>query len=183
MIRQSLPEGTSVPINTEVTIEVNIGPAKAQIPTDLVTMNVDDAIAELTRLGFSNTRAIKDPSEPLDARANAVTNVDPQPGQTVNMDALITVYYATGESAVPNFKGLTQEEAIAQAVEAGFPSPKFTPAESLETPGTVISQNPVLGKVVKRTTVIKLVLAVAPATPTPPPTTPPPTESPTSAPS
>jgi beta-lactam-binding protein with PASTA domain/tRNA A-37 threonylcarbamoyl transferase component Bud32 len=180
--RQSIAGGTSVPLGTEVTIEVNIGPAKGQIPTNLIGTNVDDAIAQLTALGFSNTRATKDPSEPLDARANAVTNVDPQPGQTVNMDALITVYYATGESAVPNFKGLTQEEAIAQAVESGFPSPKFTTAESLETPGTVISQNPVLGKVVKRTTVIKLVLAVAPPTPTVTPPTETPTSTPTSTP-
>jgi Serine/threonine protein kinase len=170
VIRQSIPGGNRVAIGTEVTIEVNIGPAKGQIPTNLVGTNVDDAIAQLTALGFSNTRPIKDPSEPLTAKANEVTNVDPQPGQTVNMDALITVYYATGESAVPNFKGLTQEEAIAQAVEAGFPSPKFTTAESLETPGTVISQSPVLGKVEKRTTVIKLVLAVAPPTPTATPT-------------
>ena len=177
--RQSIAEGTSVPLGTEVTIEVNIGPAKGQIPTDLIGANVDDAIAKLASLGFSNTRPIKDPSEPLTAKANEVTNIDPQPGQTVNVDALITVYFATGESAVPNFKGLTQEEAIAQAVEAGFPSPKFTTSESLETPGTVISQNPVLGKVVKRTTVIKLVLAVAPPTPTPPPTTVPPTTTPT----
>ncbi len=179
--RQSIPGGTSVPLGTEVTIEVNIGPAKGQIPTDLIDTNVDDAVAKLTALGFSNTRTIKDPNEPLTARTNDVTNIDPQPGQTVNLDALITIYYATGESGVPNFKGLTQEEAIAQAVEAGFPPPKFSTAESLETAGTVISQNPVLGKVVKRTTVIKLVLAVAPPTPTETPTETP-TSTPTSTP-
>jgi len=180
--RQSIPKGNPVAIGTEITIEVNIGPAKGQIPTNLIGMNVDDAIAQLTALGFSNTRPIKDPSEPLDARANDVTNIDPQPGQTVNMDALITVYFATGESAVPNFKGLTQEEAIAQAAEAGFPPPRFSNAESLEAAGTVISQNPVLGKVVKRTTVLKLVLAVPPPTPTVTPPTETPTSTPTSTP-
>jgi len=81
---------------------------------------------------------------------------------------------------VPNFRGLTREEAVQTAKNAGFTKLSFTEAESSMPAGQVFDQNPGAGSNVKRTTTIRLVLAKA--APTAPPTTPSPSPSPTGTP-
>jgi serine/threonine-protein kinase len=176
--KQSLFD-TTVQIGTEVVITVNVGPTKGVIP-EVKGMNRDDAIKTLNDNGFANVTPLPAPNEPVTAKAGEVTGIDPAAGASVTLDTPITLYYASGFGQVPNFKGLTQDEAIQTAKNNGFTKIDFTEAESTLPVGTVFEQTPGAGSNVKRTTVIHLKLAKAP--PTTPPTSPSPTPSPTGTP-
>jgi len=169
--KQSLFD-TKVQIGTEVVITVNIGPTKGVIPA-VAGMDYHDAVRTLNASGFTNVSALAATSEPVTAKADEVTAVDPAEGASVTLDTPIKVFYATGMGEVPNFRGLTREEAVQTAKNAGFTKLAFTEAESSMTPGQVFDQNPGAGSNVKRTTTLHLVLAKAA------PTTPPTTASPT----
>lgn len=162
---------TKVRVGAEVIIQVNVGPAKQVIPTGLTGGKVDDVVEELGSLGFTNVRSEPDPNEPLSAKTNEVTRLSPAEGANVTLDTEIVVYFARGEATVPNFRGLTRQEAINQAKAGGFATPEFSEQESSAAPGTVIAQEPPVGSVVKRTAVIQLILAKPISTPTPEPTT------------
>jgi serine/threonine-protein kinase len=165
--KQSLFD-TKVQIGTEVVITVNIGPTKGVIPP-VAGMDYHDAVKTLNASGFTNVSALAATSEPLAAKADEVTAVDPAEGASVTLDTPIKVFYATGMGQVPNFRGLTREEAVQTAKNAGFSNLDFTEAESPTTAGQVFDQNPGAGSNVKRTTKLHLVLAKA--APTAPPTT------------
>lgn len=169
VIDQSPKGNQQVPVNSEVTITVNTGPNKATIPLQLSGQKVDSVVSQLKALGFSNVRPQADPNEPATAKANQVTNVNPAEGSTVSTDTPITVYYATGKSEVPNFRGMTKDEAQKAANDAGFSNVVFVDQPSDETAGQVFQQSVPLGTVVPRSTKITLTIAVAPAPPSPSP--------------
>jgi serine/threonine-protein kinase len=173
--RQSLVAGTSWPKGTAITIDVNLGPETRTIPLGLKGRKYESVVSELNQLGFPNVTPLPDPNEPLTAKANEVTSVNPAEGSPdVTLDTQITVYYALGESQVPNLFGLDETNARFQAKSNGFPNVKVGGyEESTQTPGTVLSQSPTVGEIVKRTKAIVIILAKAPA----PPTTPTPSES------
>lgn len=175
VIGQGIPADTPVAIGTEVSFDVNVGPVKKLIPTGLLGRPYLEVVSQLTGLGFT-VNADVDPNEPLTATADQVTSVTPGEGETIPASTPITVLYATGESVVPNFRTLSQEDAQAAADQNGFPNVTITLKPSEELEGTVIAQEPGAGKIVPRTTRIKL--TVATAMPSPPPTTPPPTTAP-----
>jgi len=185
VISQQVAAETSVPVGTIVEYGVNVGPVKELIPTGLIGTNYEEAVKELTDLGFLEVTSEVDPNEPLTAKADEVTAVTPAEGATVTLNTPIVVHYATGESPVPNFNGLDQESAEDAANQAGFTKVVFVTEPSDDTEGTVISQEPGRGQVVPRTTTIRLTLAgPMPATPTPTPSpspsaTPSPSPSPT----
>ena len=168
VIAQNPVGGVKVPEGSMVTIEVNIGPKKATIPSDLVGKSVSDAEKELEDLGFTNVK--KDVDSGSTAKANSVLSVQPAPGATITLDTLITLTYAPGSGTVPNFYGLTKDAAQAEADRQGL-KVSFTSEESTEQPaGRVIQQDPAAGDEIKRSETIKLVLAKTPPTPTPTPT-------------
>jgi eukaryotic-like serine/threonine-protein kinase len=159
------PKGDQeVPAGTKVTIKVNTGPSQAKIPYQLVGQKADAVKAQLESLGFTQVRKLADPNEPLTAKANEVTSITPAEGATVSVDTPITIYYATGKSSVPNFRGMTQSEAKDAASKAGFTNLDFRTEISTETAGQVFKQNIALGTVTARTT--KLILYIAEAGPT-----------------
>lgn len=185
VISQRTPADTPVEIGTEVWFEVNVGPVTQVIPTGLLGRPYDEVRAQLEALHFTVNVDV-DPNEPLDAVADEVTSVNPAEGAEIELNQPITLLYATGESAVPNFRGLDQDDAIAMADKQGFRNVAFDTEPSAETEGTVIRQRPGVGEIVARTTRIRLVLAGPMPTPpvttppvtTPPVTTPPPTDEP-----
>ena len=155
--------GTSVEVNSTVTITLNEGPKTADIPDGLVGKDVDDVEKTLEEeLDFTNVKTVAAKSEDPGDKPNEVVKISPKEGSTVALDAEITVTYATGESEVPNFVGLTASRARDLADQAGFPDPSFTERESDEPEGTVIDQSPNAGKKVDRGTAIKLTLAKEP---------------------
>ena len=168
---QDPPGGAKVPAGSTVTIEVNVGPKKATIPTNLVGMTATEADKALKDLGFTNVKRVADTSNPS-AKANTVTNANPTPGITIPLDTPIILYVASGTGTVPNFLGLTKSGAQAQADRLGF-DVTFTEEETTEgVPGQVIKQDPQTGDEIKRSQKIKLVLAKEPGPTTPPTSTP-----------
>jgi eukaryotic-like serine/threonine-protein kinase len=159
---QNPQSGAQVPINTTVTIQVNTGPTKATIPFGLKGQKVDLVMQQLSDLGFTNVHKLADPNEDVSAKAKEVTSITPAEGQAVPVDTDITVYYATGKSPVPNFKGYDQAQAEQVANDAGFTVTFKEQESSTETPGLVFKQNPSPGTVVSRTTAITLWIAVEP---------------------
>ncbi len=184
VIGQQTPAGTPVEVGTEIWFDVNVGPVRATIPTGLLGRPYEEVAEQLRQLGFTVNVDV-DPNEPITADVDEVTSINPAEGAEVPLSTPIKVLYATGESIVPNFRGLDEETAIAEAARYGFVV-DFTTVPSEQTEGTVISQKPGVGQVVPRTTRIKLTLAgpmpVTP-TPTPTPTTPSPTPTPSEEPS
>lgn len=176
VIRQDPQPETEVPINSTVTITVNVGPAKATIPSNLKGQKVDSVISQLKKLGFSQVAKQLDPNEDLSAKANQVTSIIPPEGSTLTVDTQITVYYASGKSTVPNFRGMTEDEAKAAADNSGF-TVRFVEQDSTETAGLVFKQDPPMGSVISRTSKITLYIATTPE-PSPSPGTP--SSSPTS---
>jgi eukaryotic-like serine/threonine-protein kinase len=140
--------------------------------------------AALDDLKFSNVTSKAAKSEDANTNPGEVLSISPNEGETVPLDTKITVRYATGKSAVPDFDGLSRPAAVRKANAAGFGDPVFVEKETSKgTPGTVIGQNPQAGANVDRDTTIRLTLAVEPPPPTtPPPTTQPPTKPPTTPP-
>ena len=170
---------TTVQIGTEVVITVNIGPTKGVIPA-VTGMDYRDAVRTLNDSGFTRVTALAAASEPVTAKADEVTGVDPAEGASVALDTPIKVFYASGMGEVPNFFGASRDDAIRQAKNAGFNSVKFTEDFSPSmTEGRVFQQNPGAGSNVKRSTTLRLVLAKTPATPPPPTPTPTPSITPT----
>ncbi|MGV8908699.1 MAG: Stk1 family PASTA domain-containing Ser/Thr kinase [Propionicimonas sp.] len=177
---QSLSYQT-VQIGTEVVITVNVGPTKGVIPA-VEGMNKDDAIRLLNENGFAMVTPMADPNEPVTAKANDVTRIDPAEGASVTLDTPITLYYASGFGQVPMFRGLTKAEVIRTGKNSGFTKFEFTDLETSDPSlyDRVIEQDPGVGSNVKRTTTIQIRLGKA-MTPTTPPTTP--STTPTSSPS
>jgi serine/threonine-protein kinase len=156
----------SVPVGTEVTITVNVGPQMGTIP-EVVNLDVDDAKKALHDLNFTNVAVEPASSEPDTARANEVLSVSPGAGEKVTLDTRITLFYASGMSKVPRVVSFPEADAVAALKAAGFTKVNTKPQESTQTPGTVIRQDPAAFTSKKRTTTITLYIAVAPPPETP----------------
>ena len=181
IIKQDPLPGEEVEPGTTVNVVINVGPKKATIPSGIKGMNYEDATRLLAEAGFTNVRTEVDPNEPLTAKENEVTTINPVEGASVPLNQEIVIGYATGESPVPNLRAMTPDEAEKAARQAGFNSITFKTEETAaEVEGLVFKQSPGPGELVKRTKKITLTVAKAPPPPptTPPPTTPPPTTPP-----
>ncbi|MGC3995326.1 MAG: Stk1 family PASTA domain-containing Ser/Thr kinase [Propionicimonas sp.] len=169
VIAQSVAAETSVPVGTEVTITINVGPSKGTVPQGIIGMDVDDAKKLLEDNSFTNVQTAPSPTESSDDTANEVLSVDPGEGTKITLDTAITLYYATGKSKLPQVIGFTESAARSMLGNAGFSNVTVKYEESTQTAGTVISQSPDALTMVKRTAKITLTIATAPspsATPT-----------------
>lgn len=166
VINQDPKPNAQVPINTEVTITVNTGPNKATIPFGLKGQKADSVVSQLHKLGFKNVTKSVDPNEDVSAKSDDVTSITPAEGSTLAVDTPITVFYATGKSPVPNFRGYDQAQAEQAASEAGFTVAFKQQANPSQTPGVVFKQDPSAGTQLSRSKVITLWIAT-PATPPP----------------
>ncbi|MFT4109660.1 PASTA domain-containing protein, partial [Propionicimonas sp.] len=169
VVAQSVAADTAVPVGTEVTITINVGPSQGTIPQGIIGMDVDDAQKLLAENSFTNVKKAPSPTESTDDTANEVLSVTPAEGLKVALDQEITLYYATGKSRLPQVIGFTESAAKSTLGNAGFPNVTVQREESSQTPGTVISQSPDALTLQKRTVKITIVIAVAPS-PSPTPT-------------
>lgn len=76
-----------------VTVELNVGPATAEIPDNLVGKDVEDALARLKKAGFSNVTTRSADSDPADADPGEVLAVSPEEGSPAapEEDVVLTV--------------------------------------------------------------------------------------------
>ena len=173
--------GVEVPEDSPVTLTVNIGPQKQKIPTDLEGLTFDAAKQRLADAGFTNVTSAPAASEDMTAEPNTVVSVNPPADQEVAVGTLITLTITTGQSVVPDLRGMTPADAEKYARETyGFTNVVTEYAQSTAANvGFVFQTRPGEGTKLLRTDPLTLIVGQAP-TPSPTPSeTPPPTDNPT----
>jgi len=168
-VKQDPIGGDSVPVNSTIQVDINVGPKTAVIPSGLIGEDKDDVVKTLEEAGFTGVNAVAASTEPKDADKDEVLSVTPGEGQSAALNEDITVGYATGLSPVPILTGRVRSQAESDARAAGFDKVKFVTEESDQVEGLVIDQDPEQGKRVPRSTEIVLTVATAPEPAPPPP--------------
>ncbi len=164
VVDQFPTQGVQVPQGSDVTITVNLGPAKLKVPTGLTGQNKDAVSAALSQAGFTKVTLVAATSEPPTAAANTVVSINPAGGAEVAGDTPITVTYATGQSPFPYLIGLDQAIAIQRAKDSGFTNVVAkTVVTTNQQAGTVINTDPVPNTVADRTKPVTIYVATAPS--------------------
>ena len=170
VVSQNPAANQKVPEGSKVTITVNDGPKKLTIPQNIVGMPKSGAVKALKDAGFSDNQIRVNDDDPKTeantAKAGTVDSVRPSAGTSLTPEQQVTLTVATGKSVVPNLKGMSVEEAYAAASSNGFSISVERQTTSSAAPGTVFSQDPDYGATAKRSTAIKVLVAVKPSEPT-----------------
>jgi beta-lactam-binding protein with PASTA domain len=77
-----------------------------------------------------------------DQDQGTVVRTTPNPADSVSTGSLVTVYYSTGPTQVPNVVGLDERSARARLRDAGFRVDAVTDTTTVAQKGTVIRQSP-----------------------------------------
>ena len=145
-------------------LRVSMGQEQKELPR-LVGREIREALAELRRMGFAvREQAVEGGEE------NRVISTDPPSGSRLAVGSTVTVYYTVGKGAsvvtVPDFSGLTRENALLQIYLSGLAAGEITEERSREygegSRGRVIRQSPAAGSYVAEGTRIKLVICKPP---------------------
>jgi serine/threonine-protein kinase len=94
VVKQTPAEGGALAAGSVVTLDVNVGPATAEVPDDLVGQDVQAAEKELAAAGFTSVRSEAARDVGGDAAAGTVLSVDPREGQPVALDEDVMLRYA-----------------------------------------------------------------------------------------
>ncbi|SDB80531.1 serine/threonine protein kinase [Raineyella antarctica] len=159
--------GTQVDTGSKITLTVNAGPKKLQVPDGLVGRSLDEARSALSSAGFTNIRTVAADSTEA---ANTVLSVEPASGTQIVPSQQVVLTYASGRVTLPDWKGFNRQAVESAAKDLGLTNVKFTTKDSSATAGTVLSQSPGAGTNVGRDAAVTVVLAAAPQ-PTAAPTT------------
>lgn len=161
---------TEVAQGSQVTITINAGPERANIPSGLVGQSVSAAEATLRAAGFDNVRKVAATDEPADATANAVLSVSPDEGSSSALTATVTLTYATGKARVPYLIGMSLGDARAEAAKSGFTNLSVETQESDNEPGTVIATRPLSNTLIGKTDPLVIIVSAENQSPTTRPT-------------
>ena len=113
------------------------------------------------------------------AHAQAILDSDPAEGTSVDSGSVVNVTISSGAVVVPDVRGATQADAIAELESSGF-RVLVTKSKTNEVPpGTVVKQSPIAGVKAKNGSTVTITVAEAAPAPSPTPTTPPTTAPPT----
>jgi len=163
---QDPKQGVQVNQGSDVTITINVGPAKLKIPTGLTNQNKDAVLAALTKAGFTKVTLVAATSEPPTSVANNVISINPAEGAVVAKTTPITVTFATGQSPFPNLLGYDEATATQKAKDAGFATVKVVSQQSTTSaPGRVIDSDPKPDAVADRSKPVTIVIATMPSAP------------------
>lgn len=110
VIRTDPEADTLVDEGTEVTAYISAGPDAVQIPT-MTGWTRDEALTQLTTLGFDAANILWDEENSADVPEGGVTRTDPPAGQSVNPSGQITVFLASGLVDLEDLSGKTEAEA------------------------------------------------------------------------
>lgn len=94
--KQNPAPGESIMSGAVVTLDVNVGPATATIPGNLVGKNIQDVQGELEQAGFTKVRPEPVPRPSDGTRADEVISLEPGAGKVVGLGEPIVVRYAAG---------------------------------------------------------------------------------------
>jgi serine/threonine-protein kinase len=147
--------GTSVPLNTGVTLFVSSGPAPKSVP-DVTGESQGDATSALTSDGFKVNTVTQASSS---VTAGNVINQDPGGGTRVAPGSTVTIVVASAPTTatVPPVVGDPADGAASALQAAGFTVQRKT--QSVSNPnqdGNVISQNPAGGSTAKKNSTVTI---------------------------
>ena len=177
---QDPKDGTQLPVDSKVTLTVNVGPKQGTVPLNLIGKSRSDVDKALKSAGFTKITYEPSANEPVSAVKDQVLDISPGEGTSASVGTKITVVYATGEVEVPNWDGDTRSQVESDAASKDL-KVTFTETERDDVPaGTVVDQNPGAGETVKKGSTVKVTLAKAPSAPpsSPDPPSSPPASSP-----
>jgi serine/threonine protein kinase len=178
VISENPPQGTPLPLKTNVTIYISTGPQAVQVP-DLTNQSLTDAKSELLRnklvLGTTTT---KDSPQ----SANTVLSQTPAAGANVTSGSAVNIVVASGNSTVPDVRNLPVAEAEQALTAFGFNFQEIDQPSTVSAPGIVINQSPPHDSPAKTGTIVKLFISVAPPPSSSPPAISPPPTQPTATP-
>ncbi|WZW98092.1 Stk1 family PASTA domain-containing Ser/Thr kinase [Propioniciclava soli] len=163
--------GTVVPEGSVVTLTVNAGPERAEIPDGLEGLLYEEARQRLLDAGFPNvgqTPAAEDDA-PADTPAGTVLSVSPSPGTSVATSAQVTLTVVmTERAAIPDgLVDMSFDDAVAALGEAGFTNVNRAVATSEPAdaaPDVVTAVSPAAGEVVATSSSITLTVTTGAAT-------------------
>ena len=171
VVQQSQPEGSMVPENTIIVLDISNGPNGVPVP-DVSDLSVDAATRELEAAGLkvAAQQRSKDDSKFDKGR---VDSTDPAAGVTAAEGDSITLIVSSGMVTVPNLVGKSSDAAAKALTDAGLTVGDQQTTESTQKAGTVVRQDPT-GGLLERGSPVNLWIAIpAQQTSSPPPTSPP----------
>lgn len=149
VISQDPAAGTAVAAGSAVNIVVSTGPdAPGTVPVpDVAGQPEGDAQKTLVDAGFAVT-STQQPS--ADVEIGLVISTNPSAGTEVAPDTSIEMIVSSGQEdvVVPDFSGMSIEDAAAAAEEAGLTITFVEDADNPDPDGVVIDQDPAAGTTV-----------------------------------
>ena len=152
--------GTEVEIGTQVAVNVSTGPPPptvVEVP-DVVGDASDEAVATLEDAGLT-TEVDEQESETVEA--GLVIETNPQAGTEVAPGTLVTMTVSSGagNTTVPDFTGMTVEEAQLAAEDAGLSIEVVLDPDDPDENGIVVDQEPVAGTDVEIGSAVSVLLS------------------------
>ncbi len=163
--KQSVDGGERVKKNDDGVIELAVavskGIQKVTIP-DLTDYTAEEAQEALESLGLTVEQKKTQSTSEENIQTGHVIRTDPANAEEVAVGSTVVVYVSQGvavdETDVPNFVGMTQEEAQKECDSRKLEL-EVTEEASTEEKGKVIAQDPEAGSVVVTGSVIKLTVS------------------------
>jgi serine/threonine-protein kinase len=167
---QNPVQGVMVDKKSDVTITVNVGPAKLKIPTGLTGQKKDAVKQQLTQAGFTKVDLVAATTEPPTSVKDNVVTVNPAEGAEVAKSTQITVTFATGQSPFPNLVGYEVNTATQKAKDAGFGTVSIVnqapgPLDAGQPAGRVFKTDPAADTIADRSKKVTIYVAIAPSSP------------------
>jgi beta-lactam-binding protein with PASTA domain len=175
VIRSSPAAGTQLKTGAQVIVVVS-GQAEAGIVPSLVGLGQSEAQSTLSQFGLTATFVQQADSAP----AGTVIAQSPQAGATAAAGSSVTLTVSSGPAVgtttapsttttpstptgvntqVPSLVGQTYDTASSMLTQSGLTLGSITYQASVQTPGTVISQNPAAGASVAQGSAVSVVVS------------------------
>jgi eukaryotic-like serine/threonine-protein kinase len=173
--------GVQVQPNSTVVLNIGGGPDTVEVP-DVRGKKQNEATTEIQdaglQIGVVNTETPKND----DVQPGEVIRTDPPAGESVPKDTKVTIYVASDEITIRDYRGEKVDAARRELISLGLRVSTQGREEANVIPGTVVEQNPEEGTVLRPKGRVTLIFAEAPEVePTDDPTTEP-TDDPTTEP-
>ena len=174
ILAQQPAAGETLQAGQSVNVTVSGGKEQVTVPQLVGLASIDAARTALTdeklQLG-----SIKQKNSPQPA--GYVLAQDPAEATQVDVGTMVNITVSTGQVKIPDVVGMSEAQAKAEIVNAGFQVQTISQESGSYPAGTVLAQSPQSGAAQKGTTVT-ITVATSPPKPTPTPT-PEPTVTPT----
>ncbi|PKQ27208.1 MAG: serine/threonine protein kinase [Actinobacteria bacterium HGW-Actinobacteria-4] len=150
VIRTEPSAGTEVEEGSTVTVVLSSGADVVTVP-DVLGMSREDAVERIEEAGLRVGAFDVDHSP--DFEADRATRTDPERGEQVARDSVVTLFIASGQVELPDLVGTSEAAARTELANLRL-SPDIVDVETDEQrPGTVLSQDPRPGLVPRGSTV------------------------------